>query len=762
MGGILVLPPHERRVPVVDGMRLHFDQAIGLPFPLHSRLRSSALSSDLQVAIRISAGANSSLPSIRDDFIEFAADLSSRLRPVSRHINTLMPPTVSYISAHVNTAFLGVLVDGLGWLDVSLLERFVHGFPIVGIIPDSGVYRLLDYVESLESAAARFRHFSDSAPAYNRALERRMRYRQWATASGREADAAVASATVKERSKALVIGPFTSLLSLHHALFSRAPSNTSMECVYPRCMPRFAVPQKGAYRAIDDGKSNGANAATRMLETVTTPSFFFPAIVARGFVDATPAGAPTATVAVALADLASAYRTIPTSQPWFTAFAMWDPAAERVHFYFLPGHNFGLTSAVVNFNRFPELVVVAVRALAAVPCDHYFDDIIVADSVGGGNSGLRAVQSIMLALGRGAPRLSGERIQSPELDPKKTYAPALNNTVLGVVADTSASAAGSVFFYVHPDRVAAVLKTFRDAFVAGVLYPHEAASLRGKLYFSVSAAFASVGRAATLPLVQRQYRDTSIAFLAGSELHHCLLFFEALLPSLPPLTVSLRPSSVPPLTVYTDASFRRVRGSRLAQRALSELASGPSGSCPANLGEDLKGDLGAVVYDPVDGTVRVAHAAPPWRALLRSWSPHHKTFIAQLEVLAAVSVYSTYPELFVGRSVHHWIDNTVALSSLVHGYSGKPDLAKMVNVAHLQLAGLRTSVYFDYVPSKANIADLPSRRAFAELHAALRGVPRSPGSTTRLSVPNVATWHAPIKQWLTRHLHLRPGASLPA
>ena len=56
MGGILVLPPHERRVPVVDGMRLHFDQAIGLPFPLHSRLRSSALSSDLQVAIRISAG----------------------------------------------------------------------------------------------------------------------------------------------------------------------------------------------------------------------------------------------------------------------------------------------------------------------------------------------------------------------------------------------------------------------------------------------------------------------------------------------------------------------------------------------------------------------------------------------------------------------------------------------------------------------------------------------------------------------------------
>ena len=61
--------------------------------------------------------------------------------------------------------------------------------------------------------------------------------------------------------------------------------------------------------------------------------------------------------------------------------------------------------------------------------------------------------------------------------------------------------------------------------------------------------------------------------------------------------------------------------------------------------------------------------------------------------------------------------NTVALSALVHGYSGKPDLAKMVNAFYLQVAGLRTSVYFDYVPSKANIADLPSRGAVHELAA---------------------------------------------
>ena len=31
-----------------------------------------------------------------------------------------------------------------------------------------------------------------------------------------------------------------------------------------------------------------------------------------------------------------------------------------------------------------------------------------------------------------------------------------------------------------------------------------------------------------------------------------------------------------------------------------------------------------------------------------------------------------------------------------YGYSGKPDLAKMVNAFYLQLAGLRLSVHFDY------------------------------------------------------------------
>ena len=87
----------------------------------------------------------------------------------------------------------------------------------------------------------------------------------------------------------------------------------------------------------------------------------------------------------------------------------------------------------------------------------------------------------------------------------------------------------------------------------------------------------------------------------------------------------------------------------------------------------------------------------------------------------------------------------------VHGYSGKPDLATMVNAFYLQLTGLRSAVYFEYVPSKANIADLPSRDAWRELRLALAGYPRHPTDTGTLLVPDLDAWRGPLVRWATRH-----------
>ena len=120
-----------------------------------------------------------------------------------------------------------------------------------------------------------------------------------------------------------------------------------------------------------------------------------------------------------------------------------------------------------------------------------------------------------------------------------------------------------------------------------------------------------------------------------------------------------------------------------------------------------------MVRDPVDGWTRTASGRPDEETVRYYMRRERRTYIALLEGLAALSVYYTFPRRFAGRRVMHFIDNTVAQSALVHGYARTDDLADISNGFHLMAAGLRTAAYFDYVPSTANIADLPSRGELA-------------------------------------------------
>ena len=83
--------------------------------------------------------------------------------------------------------------------------------------------------------------------------------------------------------------------------------------------------------------------------------------------------------------------------------------------------------------------------------------------------------------------------------------------------------------------------------------------------------------------------------------------------------------------------------------------------------------------------------------------------IGQLEILAAIVPYLSMPATLAGRDVLHWIDNTSAKAALVHGYSGAPDSSRLVHALHAYNLGLRARPWFEYVRSKANPADEPSR-----------------------------------------------------
>ena len=101
------------------------------------------------------------------------------------------------------------------------------------------------------------------------------------------------------------------------------------------------------------------------------------------------------------------------------------------------------------------------------------------------------------------------------------------------------------------------------------------------------------------------------------------------------------------------------------------------------------------------------------------------------------------PELR-GRRVLHWIDNTGAVAALTKGYARAPDSVRIVHVFKAYCLGAGASIWFQWVPSKSNIADLPSRKEYEML--------RRFGDAERraMILPDFEMWDEPIRSVVRR------------
>ena len=115
-----------------------------------------------------------------------------------------------------------------------------------------------------------------------------------------------------------------------------------------------------------------------------------------------------------------------------------------------------------------------------------------------------------------------------------------------------------------------------------------------------------------------------------------------------------------------------------------------------------------------------------------------------------MAVYTTLASELRGRRVVHWIDNTSALCALVRGYSRAPDSVRIVHAFHAFALGIDVSSWFEYVASKANIADLPSRGEFDWVHE------RFGSEWVDTTLPDVAKWDECAWEWC------QAAASVPA
>ena len=115
------------------------------------------------------------------------------------------------------------------------------------------------------------------------------------------------------------------------------------------------------------------------------------------------------------------------------------------------------------------------------------------------------------------------------------------------------------------------------------------------------------------------------------------------------------------------------------------------------------------LYDTTDHTKQLYASAhiPKW--FDDSLPSHHLSRINQYETFAVLTALLTFEEHIKDRQVLFFIDNTTAIGNIVNGYSNNPSAAKLVNAICLITVRANSCIFYEYLDSEANVADLPSR-----------------------------------------------------
>ena len=663
-------------------------------------LQEMQLSTSTLGAVRKVAELGADASAWRTAAMESLQEISDSLRQTSAEIIREEAPAHLRCSHRppIHVAMVQACTLALGLSDRDLAVDLVLGAPCVGNIPATGNWRPKEEPATLGLNA-------EYCTRWNLELDASVRGRT------RTADSeACWAATIAELDEGWIDGPW---------------SFADMELQFGTgrwCgIRRFPVIQANGVRPCDDAAESGHNWATWMHETIQCVGPDWLVRVASEFVRLLGWSSEWHMEA-SVDDITKAYRTFPCSQPQFTVFAMQNPATGQTAYFTLPGFNFGLKSAVVQFNRLPFCATAILQRCLACPTCHYVDDVPTAEpDIAHGTQG---EEGLFEGSAQACAWMVYQDLGFP-LSLKKRKLLATSQKFLGVITCFDELwPEGHITMTVSKERLAALTAAIVAILAAGSLHAGAAAKLAGKLVFVTSWGFGRFGRAALSPIFEHIRKSRSHGGRLDAAANGALKFFQHILPHFPARTFVMRGWRRPRAYVWTDACWE--------------------------IGSDRPAGLGIVVYLPGFYTKCGKWVAHRWlyaegntpSAFIAQFQVRSQ-YIGQLELLAAVAAYHTFPRELADREVIHWIDNTSALASLIKGYSRAQDSASIVHAFHAFNLGLRATAWFEYVRSEANIADMPSRGEFEYLHSL--GAKSSP-----LVLPLLDSWSRTASEWIAQ------------
>ena len=628
------------------GKEAHIAQALPLPSPFRPRPWPEP---DVDFVLHAVTVWQEALIPYAASCRKILAQLGSALARLEDALEVYRSPSSRQVASSKRPGLMAFLTSLLRWPDWQQPRHLLQGYPIVGELEPSGIFRSITAREGLPlqewlgppAEAAIYRIERSPPPRFaERILE----------------------ATKQEQDKGYC-SPF----------FTKADLDKKFGRGCWRPLERFLLQQHNKDRVIDNARKTLHNCSTSMWETILTISLdFVPAVVrqlCQRMQVTTPqqwhAECPWLDFRLGTEDLPDAYRGLPVCDRHlpFSVVAVYIPE-QGWRYTILYGLAFGLESAVVSFNRLPMFGVSVARRCLYALCACYFDDELAVECIAGSNISQRGLVASFRLLGA-PPQTS------------KSFSPAADRHYLGASVHLgSVLHDGTVRLQPKFATVAKVTARLQDVLQAGVFQRDEVGKLRGDLNWLFTQASGHLGRLAQ-PLLARHQATPGVAFSDAERL--TLRLLAQIVKNYQPRDITVCGPVRPPLLIYSDASFEA-----------GELR------------------LGWVIFDPGLFSQPCGGTTVVPSEVINSWIPRSQQIFPG-ETLCALVLPHLYAEVLRGRDIVWFGDNEAAVSALVRGSSSQEDVHEIAQFAQFLFSDLCVRVWFEWIDTFSNPADGLSR-----------------------------------------------------